>query len=216
MNLHLKKIIFLLFVTATGVLVFLVGKILFDDNYSALDKSFIQNREALHTAAAAFNISPRVLVSVIYAERGLNYSYLDEQLDVLLVEAGINASSGFSQIKYRTAIWIEEQITNPKGRYWINEKIASLVGKSKTNEEIIKKLSSPETNIRYAAAYVALMIRRWGKDSIDISNAVDTLGTMYASGICSPKHLAAINIVGRTAKAFYDSDKLEDYFPKVQ
>ncbi|MBW7889313.1 MAG: hypothetical protein H3C35_13315 [Bacteroidetes bacterium] len=176
------------------------------------DSSFIENKSAIDKVSQEFNLSPRILVSVLYAERGLNYSYLDEELDFLLIESGINASAGFSQIKYKTAKWIEKEMTNKKSQYWINEQAAILIGKSNDDKELIQKLSNIESNIRFAGAYLAMMIQRWKQDSINIAYSADTLGTMYSSGICSPKKFLFVNIVGNTAKEFYQSSKLNEYF----
>ena len=183
MSLSKKKYIVLSICAVIAIFFFVKIVLVSNKNHSSLDQSFIQNKKILNTVADEFDLSSRILVSVLYAERGLNYRYLDEQLDFILIEAGINASSGFSQIKYRTAVWIEDQMTNKHGQYWIDQRRADLVGKSKDQKELIAKLSSIETNIRFAAAYLAMMIKRWDKDSLNIAYSPDTLATMYSSGI---------------------------------
>lgn len=60
------------------------------------------NRDLIIGASKIFDVSPRILASIIYTERTLNYTWEDEALDDILAQAGLNSSIGFCQIKMKT------------------------------------------------------------------------------------------------------------------
>jgi len=167
-----------------------------------------------------FGISSRVVASVIYAERFLNYNWEDDLLDELFAETGYNSSIGFGQIKPNTAFFIEQELHNPQSKYFLGNNIQTIIQRSKSKKEIIGKLVNDTTNIYYCSAYLAMIKQRWSKVFLfQPQNETGILATLYSLGIVRfdgteriPHENPQINPFGRTAQNFFDSFKLRDEF----
>lgn len=134
-------------------------------------------------AAKRFEIDYRILCSIIYVERTLNYDWEDDALDIILAEGGLNSSIGFCQIKLKTAYWIEEQLNDSTSVHFPGKKYESILPVSKSKGELIKKLTNDSLNVLYASAYIRIMISRWEKEGIFIYDKPEILGTLYSTGL---------------------------------
>jgi hypothetical protein len=64
---------------------------------SRIEDEFVRIDKLIDEVCGVFDIDSRVFVSVIYAERILNYNFLDRFLDFEIVRAGYNTSVGFAR-----------------------------------------------------------------------------------------------------------------------
>ncbi len=163
-------------------------------------------------AADNLNLSPRVVASVIYTERYLNYNWEDDLFDELFAESGYNSSIGFGQIKPNTAFFIEQELNNPQSKYFLGSNVQTKTKRSKSKREIIGKLVNDTTNIYYCSAYLAMIKQRWSKIfHFRPENETGILATLYSLGIVRfdgteriPHTNPQINLFGKTAQRFYD------------
>lgn len=141
------------------------------------------NYKLIILSANKFLINPKILSSIIYVERTLNYSWKDEALDNLLAENGLNSSIGFCQIKMKTAYWIEVQLSDSTKEYFPGNEYKNILKISKSPDEIIDKLNIDSLNILYAAAYLRIIQSRWNKAGFSIDNKTEIVGTLYSTGL---------------------------------
>lgn len=179
-----------------------------------------ENKDLIYSSAVFFNVQPRLIAAIIYAERTLNVNWMEGQLDLLLAKAGYSSSIGIGQIKIHTAEWIEKKLHDPTSKYYLGDVYRSYLSKSKSRDELIIRLEYPKWNIEYLAAYIAMFCHRWLNDGFDISNRPDIIGTLYSLGPYrvsdsserKPHGNPKSNHFGEeTAKVYY-SDQL-DFFP---
>ena len=181
----------------------------------------IARKEIIHSTARSVGISPRIVASVIYAERLLNYNWDDAILDDVLAKSGYNSSIGFGQVKLNTAFWIEEELHNPAGKYYLGKEIASQFKRSSSRNELAEKLIKDSSNIYYAAAYIAMIKQSWKSVYLfRLENEAGILATLYSLGINVangterlPHPNPKMNDFGRTAQDFFDSFELRKEFP---
>jgi hypothetical protein len=153
-----------------------------EDHNTALRK--IEERlHLIKSASKKFNIDYKILCSIIYTERTLNYNWEDDALDIILAEGGLNSSIGFCQIKLKTAYWIERQLNDSTTMHFPGKKYKSTLTVSKSKDELIKKLTTDSLNVLYASAYLRIMISRWERESIFIYNRPEILGTLFSTGL---------------------------------
>lgn len=178
-----------------------------------------ERNEFIIQAAKAVNISPRIVAGVIYAERLRNFHWNDEILDDVLAQSGYNSSIGFAQIKVNTAFWIEEQLHTPSGKYFLGETIRSQFPRSRSREELIARLMNDSINIRYCAAYLAMVKKRWSDAGyfLTLASEAGLLATLYSLGIIKPngeerlpRPNSSVNEFGNTAQKFYDGFMLRE------
>ncbi|MFA4922583.1 MAG: hypothetical protein WC557_00125 [Ignavibacteriaceae bacterium] len=173
----------------------------------------IENKEYINKYAKVFNISPRLLASIIYTEQKLNVMPGEGVLDYIFAKSGYNSSLGIAQVKINTAEWIEQQINNTQSPFYLGESISFLIKISNSRNELINKLSDPKTNILYAACYVAMILKIWGNEldftslneiKVGITATLYTLGILDCNGkIRMPHPGAAMNVFGKSAQEFY-------------
>ena len=121
-------------------------------------EAILHDDSVLITAASGLvGVPPRVLASVVFAERSLNSRPAQALEEDVLARCGYNASLGLAQVKMRTASWIEAHLGEIDPSEEVARKLAPHVGRG----ELIDRLQAPETNLLYAAVYVALIVRRW-------------------------------------------------------
>ena len=173
----------------------------------------IYSREKyISTAAKSFHIKPRILATIIFTERYLNYTFVDKELDFLLLDFGINASVGFAQVKPKTAKWIEKQLHNPNEKGYLGKDCSLKLPISRRESQLNTKLRSDSLNIMYAAAYIAIFIKMWEKVGKNISNNIAVLATLYSHGYINPEKLK-VNSFGKNAyKFYYSKDILKKCF----
>jgi len=183
-----------------------------------VEMSILSRGNLIQNASKIFEINPRVLAVIIFTERYLNHNWLDDELDFLLLQFGLNASVGFCQIKFETADWIERQLNWSKSNYYLSEKVHKVIKVSKDRGELAQKLQNDSVNILYAAVFLKMNIERWksegsfGKEGIDISENVGILGTLYSNGVRRSDANININKFGRKADEFYKSRNLLERF----
>jgi len=177
--------------------------------------------ENIIKSASIFKLSPRLLASVIYADRRMNYNLLDHTLDKTLALQGRDNSIGTAQIRVNTAIWIEENIHNPDSQYYIGKEFEKFIPKSSSRIEVIENLSKPDLNLLYAAAYTSMIIHRWEKSGFSIIDKPEIFATLYNIGPIKkygserlPHSNPSANEYGYVALDFYRSDFLRDIFPE--
>ncbi|MBU1681168.1 MAG: hypothetical protein KKD86_20300 [Bacteroidetes bacterium] len=142
-----------------------------------------QRAELLKSASKMFDINSKILSSIIYTERTLNYSWEDDALDRYLADASLNSSIGFCQVKLKTAYWIEVQLNDSNSAYFPDKKYKWKLSLSNTPEEIIHKLENDSLNIMYASAYLRIIMSLWEKAGFPIDDRADILGTLYSTGL---------------------------------
>ena len=177
----------------------------YDNKFITMQNDIYSRMNAIYSAANLFHINPRILSVIIFTERYLNYSFLDNMMDFLLLDFGINASVGFAQVKFNTAKWIEQQINSKSGRTYFSKEILKKIPLSKTNSELKSRLENDSLNILYAAGDLAVIIKKWKSTKQDIDIDVPLLATLYSHGYMSPTHKVEINTFAKKAEEFYNS-----------
>lgn len=180
-----------------------------------------EHQEFICSGARAFGISPRLVASVIYAERFLNYNWEDDLLDGFFAESGYNSSIGFAQIKVTTAFWIEKGVHNTRSLYYLGNDIECRITRSTSRPELIHRLLNDSINILYCCAYLAMIERRWENAKVLFSERTETgiLATLYSLGVIrfdgterTPHANPQMNHFGETAQRFYDGFVLRGVF----
>lgn len=161
----------------------LFGYELFAENHNTAIRKIEERLNLIKSASNKFDIDYKILCSIIYTERTLNYDWEDDALDEILANVGLNSSMGFCQIKLKTAYWIERQLNDSTSVHFPGKKYESTLPVSKNKDELIKKLTNDSLNMLYASAYIRIMISRWERESIFIYNKPEILGTLYSTGL---------------------------------
>jgi len=185
------------------------------ENSLTRENAFAKESSSLTKIANEFEISPRILVSVLWSRQEVDSWTFGQRITNLFRESGRKHSERIYSVDFQTAEWVEEQISNHHGPYFLTDDKASLIGKSESQRDLVEKLKSTETNIRYNCAYMAMVIRAWREDSMDISQSIDTLATLFSLGANASLREIVVNEYGNRAKAFHESDRLLGYFPLV-
>ncbi len=165
------------------ILIFLLSTIALAEHPDTTLIKLQQRAEFFKTASKTFEVNSKILASIIYTERTLNYTWEDEAMDDILAEAGLNSSIGFCQIKLKTAFWIEVQLNDTSASYVPAKKYLGELSLSNSPEEIIQKLENDSLNILYAAAYLRIIISHWEKRKFPLDERADILGTLYSTGL---------------------------------
>lgn len=183
-----------------------------------------EHRGEILEASRAFGISPRLLASVVYAERSSNIRPGEDVVDVVLARTGYNSSVGLAQVKVETAFWITEQLSDPKSLFYLSPEEAQILSPPKGRQELIDQLAGPRKNLLYAAAYLAIIGRHWTsviQSTQTTSDRVALIATLYSLGleradgsIRNPHTDAKPNRFGEIAREFYDSFLLREDFPQ--
>ncbi len=181
-----------------------------------------EHRGEIEEAARAFGISPRVLASVVYAERSLNVRLGEDIVDVVLARTGHNSSVGLAQVKVETAFWISEQLHDPASQFYLGPDAAQAIPPTRDWQELIDRLTDHRGNLLYAAAYIAMIQKSWGSvlgTTVNGSHQAGILATLYSLGLQrsdgstrTPHQGARANHFGETAREFYDSFLLREEF----
>lgn len=164
-------------------LLILLSFTLFAENPDTAISKIKDHMLLIKSASKRFDIGYRILCSVIYTERTLNYDWEDKALDNVLAEVGLNSSIGFCQVKIKTAYWIEIQLSDTNSIYYCGKKYRHIIKVSHTPDEIIRKLNNDSLNVLYAAAYIKIMENRWLKEGFSINKKPDIIGTLYSTGL---------------------------------
>ncbi len=176
----------------------------------------------IEEAARAFVISPRVLASVVYAERSLNVRPGEDIVDVVLARTGHNSSLRLAQVKVETALWISEQLHDPASQFYLGPRAGQVIPPARDWQELIDRLTDDRGNLLYAAAYIAMIQKSWAsvlETTVSGSHQAGILATLYSLGlqgsdgsIRTPHQGARANHFGEIAREFYDSFILREEF----
>jgi hypothetical protein len=185
-------------------------------------KEIAEHQELICSAAYTFALSPRLVASIIYAERYLNFNWEDDLLDGLFAESGYNSSVGFAQVKVTTAFWIEKEVHNTQSLYYLGDNAERRFRRSTSRPDLIHRLLNDSINILYCCAYVAMIQHRWENAGVFFSEQNETgiLATLYSLGAIRfdgseriPHPNPQMNHFGETAQVFYDGFVLRMEFP---
>ena len=179
------------------------SNLVFQNKLQKTQEEIYSREKYIQNAAKSFNINPRVLAIIIFTERYLNYTYIDKELDFLLLDFGINASVGFAQVKLKTAEWVEKELNTTTEHGYLGKMYLSKLPISSL-EQIKIRLHSDSLNIMYAAAYLAIYIKMWKELGKDIHDNISVLATLYSHGYISPDKFK-VNSFGENAHKFYYS-----------
>jgi hypothetical protein len=177
-----------------------------------------ENAEGIIAAARALDQAPRVLAAVIFAERSLNVRPAQSMEESLLARCGYNASLGVAQVKMQTADWIERHLAEVSPSAEVAERLAPHL----TRSQLIQRLMTPDTNVLYAAAFVALIVKMWAPVLSEPAlrrARVGIIATLYSLGLelpdgslRAPHPDPRMNHFGETAQAFYNGSILREEF----
>lgn len=180
-----------------------------------------KNTEAIVSAGNLFNISPRLIASVIYVEHALNVTWVDRDVDPLLAVYGLNVSLGLGQVKINTAVWIEQSLHDSTSAYFLGANCSELIPLSASREETIKRLLLPPWNAKYIAANLAMIRYRWKEAGVTIDDNTEILATLYSAGVVEnniekrfPRTQPVSNGFGKLAEKFYLSNICRDELPE--
>lgn len=210
------------FIVITLIIVAVFAKIFYDDiyiyqgeNVDTTLKILKMNQNYIQKSAIHLNMNPRIIASIIYAERRLNINIID-RYENLLGHLGLDTSIGIAQIRVSTASWIINSSVDTSSAFCVPQKYWGFVPQAKTTEEILGILQNDSLNIVLASLYVKQMMTYWGKYKYPINDCVDILATLYSKGIyikgtntiIVPHKNPVSNKMGKVAKAFYNSKYL--------
>ena len=137
-----------------------------------------ENAQFICEAANDFGLPPASVAMVIYAEQCINVDLKDEIIDPLVAPL-LDVSLGLGQVRISTAKMIEDSGYMPVTHYtdWHGNN-------SVENRDygIALKLMSAQTNVKYVAAYLALIIDLWQEKYPLISSNYEVLATLYNVG----------------------------------
>lgn len=193
-----------LYVVIFNLLFYYSAKANGPDKFQTTQEEINSRENYIKSASKIFNINPRILAITIFTERYLNYTFIDKELDFLLLDFGINASVGFAQVKIKTAEWIEKQLNTKTEEGYLGKVIPQNLPISKDVSELKEKLKSDSLNILYAAAYISIFIKMWRNHGKKIHDNISVLATLYSHGFMSPEDFK-VNSFGEKAFEFYNT-----------
>lgn len=205
----------------------LAGRRIYENNFIYMGESeqvvintLKKNARFIESCSRMLDINPRLLASVIYAERRVNVNIVDS-FEELYVFLGGDPSIGLTQIKKSTSFWIINTAKDTKSSYSLPQKYLKYLPVYDAHDELIKILMNDSTNSLLAAIHIKQIIKRWQIENIDISNRPDIIMTLYSYGLFSrrtgkelmPNANMSPNKLGRIAKSFFLSSKLKGEYP---
>ena len=152
----------------------------------------VENADFIKSAAKRYGVNPVILAACIYTEQANNVTITEDLEDMTQSFLGMDCSVGSGQVRVSTAKKVEDAgcmpttydseainyaFRNPftgKSVYWSDS--------YSRDNEIYHKLKDPETNINYAAAYLAMIQNMWSEEYPEISGDTAILATLYNIG----------------------------------
>lgn len=175
-----------------------------------------ENVTHIVSAGKEFGVNPAILAATIFAEQVINVNYTEAIEDYIQAVLGLDCSVGISQVRISTAKKVEdnEYITKTYHTTIITYMYTNPVtGNAVYNTEVISresniydKLINDYTNIRYAAAYLALIQDMWKEKYPTIDGDTAVLATLYNIGEYGTKGINSSpepNAFGEFAKKNY-------------
>jgi len=171
--------------------------------------------EIIKTSAERLDIDPRLLASIIYAEKRVNVTLVDSFEDVYAY-LGHNSSIGLAQIRVNTAKWIIDSAKDTSSDYFIERQYHRWLPNYKSDGEVIRLLKQDSTNCLLAAFHIRQIMRRWERAGFDISSRPEIITTLYTYGLVNrdtgeeiiPHGKPKSNFLGDVAASFYKSLRL--------
>ena len=175
-----------------------------------------KNASNIISAGKKFGVNPSILAATIYAEQVLNVNYTEGVEDFTQAVLGMDCSVGISQVRISTAKKVEDAgyiektyqtemtaylFTNP---FTGNAVYSTDVISRESN--VYDKLINDNTNILYAAAYLALIQDKWKGVYPEIDGRTAVLATLYnigENGTKGPNSNPGTNEFGKFAKKNY-------------
>ena len=121
-----------------------------------------------------------------YTERTKNYDWTDEAFDEAIARIGQNSSLGFSQVKMKTAYFIDRQLSDSTSNFYCGKKYENILEVSKTPFQLIEKLQNDSLNILYASSYLRVIQNFWSKSGYSIDDKPEIIGSLYQLGLFYP------------------------------
>jgi hypothetical protein len=194
-------------------------------NHADIAKAILRvNREGIFAAAREFRQPPRVLASIVFTERSLNFRAVRSLEEDLAARCGYDSSLGVAQVKVRTAYWIESHLSELSDTLSLSPVTMQSLARSRTRGALIDRLEKPDINLLYGAAYVAFITYLWA-DVLRMPSVRDIhvgiIATLYSLGLVlpdgslrSPHPNPMMNHFGEVAQAWHDGPDLQEEFPK--
>ena len=155
-----------------------------DTSEEGAQEKIEENKENIIKAAEETGVDPALVALMIYTEQVHNYNIIDTLSDRICGFYGVDTSVGIGQVQISTAKEIEEMgympLTCSTEGGWKLPFGVFVHGTEQMARE--KKLEDDYTNIRYVAAYVALIEDTWREEFPDIYNRPDIVWTLYNTG----------------------------------
>ncbi len=165
---------------------FFCYNLLFSEAPEVAFSKIIERKQLISLAAETFDINASYLSAIIYTERTKNYDWTDEAFDELIARVGQNSSIGFSQVKIKTAYFIEKQLSDSTSVFYCGRKYEKALEVSKSPFQLIEKLKNDSLNILYAAAYVKIIQSFWQNRGYSINDKPEIIGSLYQLGLFHP------------------------------
>ncbi len=153
------------------------------ESESTARRKVIAKNSIIESAAKAFSINQNYLRAIIYTERRINFDWTDEVFDELLAINGKNSSIGFSQIKLKTAYFIERILNDANSKFYPGGNYNNILEISKSPANLIEKLQIDSLNIYYAAGYVRIIQSFWKSQGFHIEDKPEIVGTLFQTGL---------------------------------
>jgi hypothetical protein len=195
----------------------------------------INDEQVLNQVSKEVGLSPRIIAGAVIGEQTRFFTTDRAQFESYFepVKKLINLSQfsyGIAGIKPDTALFVEQNINNPKSQFYLGEKYARMIeypaGVNPSTERI-RRLN--DESHYYSYLYVALiqkmLIAQWERAGFDISKQPGVIATLYNIGFGASQPHAKPEIGGVTitldgkeysfgelADDFYYSGELENYF----
>jgi hypothetical protein len=172
-----------------------------------------ENASRIILAGKEFNVSPAILAASIFTEQVKNVNITESVEDFTQWMLGMDCSVGIAQVRISTAKKVEDAgyidvtggvlIRHTTSLFSIKLTETSVVTRE---DRIYHKLTNSETNIRYAAAYLAMIQDIWEDAYPTIDQDTAVLATLYNIGgeNKEPHQNPISNTFGNFAESYSD------------
>jgi len=168
----------------TPLLIIIIPTIqLFGESHEDSYSKIVERKSMVLSASKLFDVNPKYLAAIIYTERTNNYDWTDEAFDEVIARVGQNSSIGFSQVKIKTAYFIEKQLSDSTSKFYCGKKYERILEVSISPFKLIEKLKSDSLNILYAAGYLRLIQTFWSESGYSIDDKPEIIGSLYQLGL---------------------------------
>ena len=158
--------------------------------YNSADRTIIDNKDEILSAAEKYGVDPYVLAGCIYVEQYYNYDFFDVLTDVPLFF--MDTSVGIAQVKISTVCTLEE-----------NGYVEKVGHGFMKNWQVAYSLQNDSAyNINCAAAYLSYLQMRWD-GAYDVSTDPAIWGTLYNMGERTPHSNPQSNWFGNKVNGYY-------------